>query len=114
MYNLLEVRDVPLGIYCVFNNELWLIELQFFCISSELNACMHDCSVVSDSLQSHGSSPSGSSVHGIFQAKNTGVGFHFLLQGIFPTQVLNLHLLHLLHWPADSLPLVPSGKTFLN
>ena len=32
-------------------------------------------------------SPPGSSVHGIPQArKNTGVGCHFLLQGIFPTQ----------------------------
>ena len=26
--------------------------------------------------------------------KNTGVGCHFLLQGIFPTQGLNLGLLH--------------------
>ena len=26
--------------------------------------------------------------------KNTGVGCHFLLQGIFPTQRWNLHLLH--------------------
>ena len=37
-------------------------------------------------------SPSGSSVHGIFQVRNTGVGCHFLLQGIFPTQGLNLCL----------------------
>ena len=37
-----------------------------------------------------------------FPAKNTGVGCHFLLWGIFPTQGLNLHLLH---WQADSLPL---------
>ena len=29
---------------------------------------------------------------------------HFLLQGIFLTQGLNLHLLHLLHWQVDSLP----------
>ena len=36
----------------------------------------------------------GSSVHGIFQAKGTGVGCHFLLQGIFPTQGSNLGLLH--------------------
>ena len=28
------------------------------------------------------------------QPKNIGVGCHFLLQGIFPTQGLNLHLLH--------------------
>ena len=33
-----------------------------------------------------------------FSGKNTGVGCHFLLQGIFQTQGLNTHLLHLLHW----------------
>ena len=36
----------------------------------------------------------GSSVHGIFSGKNTGVGCHLLLQGIFPTQGLNSGLLH--------------------
>ena len=35
-----------------------------------------------------------------FPGKNTGVGCHFLLQGIVPTQGLNLHLLH---WQVDSL-----------
>ena len=35
-----------------------------------------------------------SSVHGIFPCKNTEVVFHFLLQGIFPIQGLNLNLLH--------------------
>ena len=34
-----------------------------------------------------------------------GMGCHFLLHGIFPTQGLNLCLLHLMHWQADSLPL---------
>ena len=37
--------------------------------------------------------------------KNTGVSCHALLQGISSTQVSNLHLLLLLHWKADSLPL---------
>ena len=37
--------------------------------------------------------------------KNTGVGCHFLLQGIFPTQGLISCLLCLLHWQVDSLPL---------
>ena len=37
--------------------------------------------------------------------KNTGVGCHFLPQGIFPTQGLNLHLLSLLHKQEDSLSL---------
>ena len=39
-------------------------------------------------------SPPGSSVHGIFPSKNTGVGCHFLLQGIFPTQGLSPGLPH--------------------
>ena len=34
-------------------------------------------------------SPPGSSVHGDSSGKNTGVGCHALLQGIFPTQGLN-------------------------
>ena len=55
-------------------------------------------------------SPPGSSVGGIFPGKNTGVGCHFLLQGIFPTQGLNPHLLCLLHWQADSLPLSHQGS----
>ena len=38
--------------------------------------------------------PPGSSVHGISHGKNTGVGCHFLLQGIFLTQGPNLHLQH--------------------
>ena len=37
-----------------------------------------------------------------FPGKNTGVGCHFLLQGVFPTQGLNPCLVH---WQADSLPL---------
>ena len=41
-----------------------------------------------------------------FPGKNTGVGYHFLLQGIFPTQGLNPQLLH---WQADSLPLSHPG-----
>ena len=52
----------------------------------------------------------GSSVHGISQARNTGVGCHFLPQGIFPTQGLNPSLLGLLHWQADSLPVVSPEK----
>ena len=43
-----------------------------------------------------------------FLGKNTGVGCHFLLQRIFPTQGLNLHLLH---WQADSLLLSHQGSS---
>ena len=49
----------------------------------------------------------GFSVLEIFPGKNTGVGCYFPLQGIFPTQGLNLgHL----HCQADSLPSEPPGK----
>ena len=46
-----------------------------------------------------------------FLGKNTGVGCHALLQGIFPSQRLNPHLLYLLHWYVGSLPPVPPRKT---
>ena len=41
--------------------------------------------------------------------KNTGMDCHALLQGIFPTQGLNPHLLSLA-LQADSLPIEPLGK----
>ena len=39
-------------------------------------------------------SPPGPSVHGDSPGKNTGVGWHALLQGIFPTQGSNTGLPH--------------------
>ena len=42
--------------------------------------------------------------------KHAGAGCHALLQGLFLTQGSNLRLLHLSHWQAGSLPLVPPGK----
>lgn len=48
-------------------------------------------------LQPHGLQPARLLCPWDFPCKNTGVGFHFLLQEIFPTQGLNLVLLHLLH-----------------
>ena len=50
------------------------------------------------------------SIHRDTPHKNTGVGCHARLQEIFPAQGSNLPLLHLLHWQAVSLPLVPPGK----
>ena len=45
-----------------------------------------------------------------FPGKNIGVGWLFLLQRTFPTQGSKLHLLHHLHWQADSLPLSHLGS----
>ena len=59
-------------------------------------------SVVSDSLQPCGLQPARLLCLWKFPGKNTGVGCHFLLQGIFPTQGLNLGLLHC-RWTLDQL-----------
>ena len=58
---------------------------------------MRACSVMSTLCDPMNCSPSGSSVHGIFLAKNTGMSCHFLHRGIFLTQELNPRLPHLLH-----------------
>ena len=46
-----------------------------------------------------------------FLGRDTGVGCHFLLQGICPTQGSNPCLLH---WQVDSLPLSHQGRRSLN
>ena len=76
--------------------------------------CVCVCSVVSDSLQPYGLQPARLLCPWNFPGKNTGVGYHFLLQRIFPTQGSNPCLLHLLHWQLDSLPLAPPGKPQLD
>ena len=50
--------------------------------------------VMSSSLWSHGLLPARVLCRWDFPGKNTRVGFHVLLQGIFPTQESNLGLLH--------------------
>ena len=75
-----------------------------------MNGCMpwvlslQSCPALCDSMDC---SPPGSSVHGDSPGKNTEVGCHALLQGIFPTQGLNPCLLCLLHWQVGSLPQAP-------
>ena len=57
---------------------------------------------MSDSLWTHGLEPARFLYPQDFPGKNTGVGCHFLLQGILPTQGSNPYLLH---GQAGSLPL---------
>ena len=75
--------------------------------SRGMGVCVCTCVhlVMSNSLQPHGPKPSRFFCPWNFPGKNTGVGCHFLLPGIFPTQGLKPCLLCLLHWQADSLPL---------
>ena len=49
---------------------------------------------MSDSLRPHGLEPANLLCPWDFSGKNTGVGCHSLLQGIFLTQEVNLGLLH--------------------
>ena len=63
------------------------------------------CSVASYSLRPCGLQPARLLCPWDFPGKNTGVGCHFLLQGIFPAQGSIPHSLHLLHQQVDSLPL---------
>ena len=67
------------------------------CVKSDLNQCSilwgflcvlvaQSCLTLCDPMDC---SPPGSSAHGDSPGKNTGVGCHALLQGVFPTQGSN-------------------------
>ena len=83
----------------------------FICKYSICMRVCDACSVVSDSLRPHGLQLIRFLCPWDFPGKNTGVGYHFLLQGIFLIQGLNSRFLHLLYWQAGSLPTGPPGNT---
>ena len=64
------------------------------------------CSVMSNSLGSHGLQPIRDSVHGISQARILEWVAIFSSGGIFLIQGSNPCLLPLLHWQVDSLPML--------
>ena len=72
--------------------------------------CVLSRSVLSDSLRPNELYPARLPCPWNFSGQNTKVGYHFLLQGIFPIQGLNPHLFHLLHWQVDSLLLHHLGN----
>ena len=75
---------------------------------------VHACSVAQSSptlLPSNGLQPTRLLWPWEFLGKNTGVGCHFLLQGIFPTQGSNPGHINLL---AGRFFTVPPGKPILN
>ena len=74
--------------------------LVIICILT-VSPCMHACSVVSDSLPPYGLR---------FPGKDTGVGCHFLLQGIFWPRDWIWISCNSLHWQVDSLPLSHLGS----
>ena len=60
--------------------------------------CVFSCSVMSNSLRLRGLQPTRLLCPWKSPGKNTGVSCYFLLQGNFPTEGSNLHLLLLLQW----------------
>ena len=72
-------------------------------IMSNALVCARSCLT----LQTYGLYPTETPLSKGFSGKNTGVGCHFLLQGIILMQVLKLHLLH---WQADSFTTEQLGK----
>ena len=83
-----NTRKVFLFFFLLRKVFLYLYQYLYLCYA------VLSCSIMSDSLRPHEPYPPGSSVDGDSPGKNTGVGCHALLQGIFPTQGLNLGLLH--------------------
>ena len=70
-------------------------------ISTCLLVCMLSCLVMFGSLQTSGLQPIRFLYPRDSSGKSTGVGCHFLLQGILLIQGSNPHLLWLLHWQED-------------
>ena len=85
------------------NNSLCLLQISF-------GAVTQSC----PTLRAHGLQPPRVLYPWDSPGKNTGVGFHFFLQRIFPTQGSNPRLLRLLHWQVRSLPLAPQGSPFFD
>ena len=76
-----------------FQGNLIIYLDEHLCVCRWAQLCLTPCDPTDGS-------PSGSSVHGILHEKSTEVDCHFLLQGLVPSQGLNLNLLP---WQADSL-----------
>ena len=111
-----EAKLVPASVFCLSSSSLVAEVLTSRCIRAvcsrkptRLRAAklLQSCSTLCYPMDC---SPPGSFVHGDSPGKNTGVGCHALLQGIFPTQESNQCLLCLLHWQAGSSALGPFGK----
>ena len=81
-----------------------LLVCAHMCVFVCVCVCVYalNCSVLSDSLRPYGLQSARLLYVCDFPGRNTGGSCHFLLQGIFPTQGSNTHLLH---WQTDSLPL---------
>ena len=76
------------------------------CVCSVTQSCLTLCNSLDCSLPDF-------SVHGIFQAKNTGIGCHFLLQGDLPNPGIKPKSPVSAELQADSFSTEPLGKPFV-
>ena len=78
---------------CVLScfSRAWLLAVLHVCVCVCWVKLLQSCLTLCNPMDC--SQPGSSSVHGILQGKNNWVGCRALLQGIFPTQGSNLHLL---------------------
>ena len=83
VHGILQARGLEWGAIAFSNTYAYIYAILCLVTQSLLTLCdPMDCSLP------------GSSVHGDSPGKNTGVGYHVLLQGFFPTQRLNPCLPH--------------------
>ena len=79
----------------IFITQLRVCTLKFLQTVGNLYQCViHHFSCDRTFCNAMDCNPQGASVHGDSPGKITGIGCHFLLQGIFPTQGSNPALLH--------------------
>ena len=88
-----------------YNRKVCVCVCVCVCARARAHALTQSCPILCDLL---GCYPARRLCLWNFPGKYTGVGCLFLLQGIFLTQGLNPHLLHLLYWQVSSLPLCHS------
>ena len=99
-----EERSIHISEHKLMQRGIWVVSLAEF-----PPACMLSHSVTLDSATPWTVARQGLLSMGFF-SQEYPVDYHFLLQGIFPAQGLNLRLFYLLHWQADSLPVESLGK----
>ena len=111
IWKLLKMTAVNVSRASVYKE---MVEPRYLCDGNRFSISRTMCvcslgSVMSAPLRPHGLYIARLLCPWDFPAKNTAVGCHFLLQGIFPAQGWNPSLLH---WKVDSLPLTHQESPF--
>ena len=95
----MKYKCIPVRMVIVKKKGIYMFICIFICVNkwhiymcwAVLSCSAHSCQTLCVPMDC---SPPGSSLYGDSPGKNTVVGCHAFLQGIFPTQRLNLGLLH--------------------